>query len=36
MERNLHERSSGWKMYGKRLIFEDLEVRDACMDGVKT
>jgi hypothetical protein len=29
MERNLHERTSRWKMYGKRLFFEDLEVRDA-------
>jgi hypothetical protein len=28
MERNLHERTSWWKMYGKRLFFEDLEVRD--------
>jgi hypothetical protein len=30
MERNSHERTSRWKMYGKRLFFEDLEVRDAC------
>jgi hypothetical protein len=29
MERNSHERTSQWKMYGKRLFFEDLEVRDA-------
>jgi hypothetical protein len=28
MERNSHERISQWKMYGKRLFFEDLEVRD--------
>jgi hypothetical protein len=28
MERNSHERTSRWKMYGKRLFFEDLEVRD--------
>jgi hypothetical protein len=28
MERNLHERTSRWKMYGKQLFFEDLEVRD--------
>jgi hypothetical protein len=29
MERNSHERTSLWKMYGKRLFFEDLEVQDA-------
>jgi hypothetical protein len=28
MERNLHETTSRWKTYGKRLFFEDLEVRD--------
>jgi hypothetical protein len=28
MERNSHERTSWWKMYGKRLFFENLEVRD--------
>jgi hypothetical protein len=28
MERNSHERTSQWKMYGKRLFFEDLQVRD--------
>jgi hypothetical protein len=28
MERNLYERTSRWKIYGKRLFFEDLEVRD--------
>jgi hypothetical protein len=28
MERNLHETTSRWKMYGKQLFFEDLEVRD--------
>jgi hypothetical protein len=28
MEQNLHESTSRWKMYGKRLFFEDLEVRD--------
>jgi hypothetical protein len=26
MERNLHETTSRWKMYGKRLFSEDLEV----------
>jgi hypothetical protein len=26
MERNLHETTSWWKTYGKRLFFEDLEV----------
>jgi hypothetical protein len=26
MELNLHERISLWKMYGKQLFFEDLEV----------
>jgi hypothetical protein len=31
MERNSHERTSWWKMYGKRLFFEDLEVRDGGM-----
>jgi hypothetical protein len=29
MERNLHETTSRWKTYGKRLFSEDLEVRDA-------
>jgi hypothetical protein len=28
MEQNSHERTSRWKMYEKRLFFEDLEVRD--------
>jgi hypothetical protein len=28
MERNLHETISWWKMYGKQLFSEDLEVRD--------
>jgi hypothetical protein len=28
MECNLHERTSRWKMYGKQLFYEDLEVRD--------
>jgi hypothetical protein len=28
MERNLHETTSQWKTYGKRLLFEDLEVRN--------
>jgi hypothetical protein len=28
MEQNLHETTSRWKTYGKRLFFEDLEVRD--------
>jgi hypothetical protein len=28
MERNLHETTSRWKTYGKRLFSEDLEVRD--------
>jgi hypothetical protein len=28
MERNLHETTSRWKTYGKRLFFEDLEVQD--------
>jgi hypothetical protein len=27
MERNSHERTSWWEMYGKRLFSEDLEVR---------
>jgi hypothetical protein len=31
MERNLHEKTSWWKMYAKRLFFEDLEVRDVGM-----
>jgi hypothetical protein len=29
MEQNLHETTSRWKTYGKRLFSEDLEVRDA-------
>jgi hypothetical protein len=29
MERNLHETTSRWKMYGKRLFSKDLKVRDA-------
>jgi hypothetical protein len=29
MERNLHETTSWWKTYGKRLFSKDLEVRDA-------
>jgi hypothetical protein len=32
MERNSHERTSRWKMYGKQLFFEDLEVRDVKAD----
>jgi hypothetical protein len=28
MEWNLHETTSQWKTYGKRLFFEDLEVWD--------
>jgi hypothetical protein len=32
MERNLHETTSQWKTYGKRLFSEDLEVRDAASD----
>jgi hypothetical protein len=28
MERNSHEITSWWKMYGKQLFFEDLEVQD--------
>jgi hypothetical protein len=28
MEQNLHETTSWWKTYGKRLFFKDLEVRD--------
>jgi hypothetical protein len=28
MERNLHETTSRWKTYGKRLFSEDLEVQD--------
>jgi hypothetical protein len=28
MEQNLHETTSSWKTYGKRLFSEDLEVRD--------
>jgi hypothetical protein len=28
MERNLHETTSQWKTYGKRLFSKDLEVRD--------
>jgi hypothetical protein len=28
MERNLHETTSRWKTYGKRLFYENLEVRD--------
>jgi hypothetical protein len=28
MERNLHETTSRWKTYGKRLFSEDLEIRD--------
>jgi hypothetical protein len=31
-ERNSHERTGRWKMYGKRLFFEDLEVRDVKVD----
>jgi hypothetical protein len=26
MEQNLHETTNQWKMYGKQLFFEDLEV----------
>ena len=28
MEQNLHETTNQWKMYGKQLFFEDLEVWD--------
>jgi hypothetical protein len=28
MERNLHETTSRWKTFGKRLFSKDLEVRD--------
>jgi hypothetical protein len=28
MERNLHETTSQWKTYGKRLFSEDLQARD--------
>jgi hypothetical protein len=31
MECNSHERTSRWKMYGKRLFFEHLEVRDVAI-----
>jgi hypothetical protein len=31
MERNLHEITSRWKTYGKRLFSEDLEVRDVVL-----
>jgi hypothetical protein len=30
MERNLHETTSRWKTYVKRLFSEDLEVQDEC------
>jgi hypothetical protein len=30
MEQNLHETTSWWKTYGKRLFSEDLEVQDVC------
>jgi hypothetical protein len=32
MEQNLHETTSQWKTYGKRLFSKDLEVRDAPCD----
>ena len=32
MERNLHEITSQWKTYEKRLFSEDLEVRDVVED----
>jgi hypothetical protein len=35
MERNLHETTSRWKTYGKRLFSEDLEGRDACQYNFK-
>jgi hypothetical protein len=31
MEQNLHETTSRWKTYGKRLFSEDLEVQDECV-----
>jgi hypothetical protein len=31
MEQNLHETTSWWKTYGKRLFSEDLEVRDEAL-----
>jgi hypothetical protein len=33
MERNLHETTSWWKTYGKRLFSKDLEVRDIVLLG---
>jgi hypothetical protein len=35
MEQNLHETTSQWKTYGKRLFSKDLEVRDDEPLGVK-
>jgi hypothetical protein len=32
MEWNSHERTSQWKMYGKWLFFEDLDVRDESLN----
>jgi hypothetical protein len=32
MEQNLHETTSWWKTYGKRLFSEDPEVRDVVHD----
>jgi hypothetical protein len=32
MERNLHETTSRWKTYGKRLLSEDLEVQDEVLN----
>jgi hypothetical protein len=36
MERNLHETTSRWKTYGKRLFSKDLDVQDACVIFVPT
>jgi hypothetical protein len=35
MERNLHETTSRWKTYGKRLISEDLEIQDVMLNHEK-
>jgi hypothetical protein len=36
MEQRLLEITSRWKTYGKRLFFEDLEVRDVVVECLKT
>jgi hypothetical protein len=36
MERNLHETTSRWKTYGKRLFFKNLEVWDGRIQGPKS